>query len=144
MAGILLNHIRKSASLYVTKGGFEETISISTPPNATIPVSIETTGLASKHWINYDENGVPIDTKNAHVCVSESEMLEKGLIVRNSNEEVYMIGYRISVRDSSNQLKEYVVTQQHPNETLGLIVLILGDYNDGNNGGLQGSLQNSL
>ena len=142
MSGKLLENARKMARQYATKGGFEETIFISTPPNAAITKSIETTGLASKHWINYDDNGAPINTKNAHICVSESDLNDKEMYVRNTNEEVQMYGYRVSVRDNSNALKEYKVIEQHPNETLGLIVLILGDYDDGP--GLQIGLQNAL
>lgn len=142
MSGRLLESARKIAQRHVTKGGFEENITISTPPNATVPNSIQTTGLASKHWINYDENGAPINSKNAHICISETDLTEKGFYVRNKNEEVNMLRYIVSVKDSSGGTKEYEVIEQHPNETMGLIVLILGDYNSGD--GLQMGLQVSL
>lgn len=125
MAGSLLNRARKDAKKYVTKGGFEETIFLETPDGLT---SLETTGFASKHWINFDTDGNAANSKNAHICLDEDKLALANYPVRNSNQEVFLLKHRVTVKDSSGIEKKYVVIESFPDETLGLIVCILGDY----------------
>lgn len=125
MAGSLLNRARKDAKRYVTKGGFQETITLETSDGS---MSIETTGFASKHWINFDTDGNAANSKNAHICLDEDKLVAAGYPVRNSDKEVYLLKHRVSVKDSSGEVKTYVIIESFPDETLGLIVCILGDY----------------
>jgi len=39
-----------------------------------------------------------------------------------------MKGFLIDVSDSTFLVKKYIVTESYPDESLGLIILILGDY----------------
>ena len=71
MAGGILLAVRKDAKSYITKGGFESDITLKTPNGIT---TIETTGFASKHHINFDTDGVPVNAKNAHICIDENEL----------------------------------------------------------------------
>lgn len=124
MSGNLLNIARRDAKKYITKGGFEVDIILTSPAD----VVLATTGLASKHWINFDADGNSINSKNAHICISESDLSDNGYPVRNADEEIYLKDHRVSVKDSSGILKEFVIKEWFPSETVGLIVCILGDY----------------
>jgi len=71
--------------------------------------------------------GMIINTKNPSVVFSESVM-PITYPVRNDAGEVSMIGDRVTMADSTGVQKEYIVQQNIPDETVGLITLILGDY----------------
>lgn len=71
--------------------------------------------------------GMIINTKNPSVVFSEANM-PTDYPVRNDDGEVAMIGDRVTMADSTGIQKEYIVQQNIPDETIGLITLILGDY----------------
>jgi len=75
--------------------------------------------------------GTIINTKNATVVFSESVMVALYPLypVRNSAQEVSMIGHLINVADNTGIVKNYIVLENIPDESaVGLITLILGDY----------------
>lgn len=129
MAGKTLQKARRDAKKYVTRGGFEENITLKSADGLK---TIETTGFVSKHWINFDTDGNGVNTKNAHICIDEDLLTEGGYPVRNSDKEVHLKGHKVSTPDSSGVIKEYVIKEWFPDETLGLIVCILGDYESNN------------
>ncbi|MNQ44426.1 hypothetical protein D3C85_581810 [compost metagenome] len=122
--GRILQNAYRDANRIVMQGGFQDDILISNPDNT---ITVSTPGFRTKHWINYDNEGNSTDTKNAHVCVSESDLVLKGITVRNNIQEVALKNYFVQVKDNTGILKKYVVRRNYPDETLGLIVLILGD-----------------
>ena len=124
MAGSLLQDARIQAKNYITEGGFESDINITTPDGA---ISLDITGWATKHHINFDTDGAQINAKNAHICISEQVLADAGYPVR-VNEEIFLKNHRIIVKDSSGVSKNYIIKENLPNETLGLIVCILGDF----------------
>ena len=125
MSGSILQASISDAKRIITKGGFEETITISTPSG---DLSLEITGLASKHHLSFNTDGSPVSSKNAHACVSETELTALGYPVRNPNGEIDFRQHKISFIDSSGVKKHYAVRETFPDETLGLITLILGDW----------------
>lgn len=123
--GSILERAVRDANRIVMKGGFQDDdILISNPDNS---ITVSTPGFRTKHWINYDNEGNSSDTKNAHVCISESDLVLKGITVRNAIQEVALKNYFVQVKDNTGIVKKYVVRRNYPDETLGLIVLILGD-----------------
>lgn len=122
--GRILQMAHRDANRIVMQGGFQDDILISNPDNT---ITVSTPGFRTKHWVNYDNEGNSTDTKNAHVCVSESDLVLKGITVRNNIQEVALKNYFVQVKDNTGILKKYVVRRNYPDETLGLIVLILGD-----------------
>lgn len=125
MSGSILQKARRDARKYITRGGGEENITLTSADGLTV---LETTGWNTKHWINFDTDGNSVNSKNAHISLSESLLAESNYPVRNSSGEVYLKKHRVSVSDSTGNVKEYVITEWFPNETLGIIVCILGDY----------------
>lgn len=124
MVGALLESVRKDVKKYILEGGFESDIKITNPSGN---ISLDTTGWASKHHINFDTDGAPINAKNAHICLDEDALVAGGILVR-VNEEVVLRDYKIEVKDSSGIIKKYIIKEIFPDETLGLIVCVLGDF----------------
>lgn len=101
-------------------------------------ISCEVVGLKTKHHLGMDAMGNRINTKKASVTISEKNIYAANpdYPVRNSNpssriyQEVEMIGHRVDVIDSTGIVKKYKVAETYPDESLGLIVLILEDWED--------------
>lgn len=92
------------------------------PGGETITINV----LHTKHHLKIDTDGNPVNSKNAHISFSESNMI--GYTVRNVSGEVNLKGHRVTVKDSTGVDKQYMIRQWFPDETLGLIVCILGDF----------------
>ena len=127
MSGKILQLAKRDAKHFVTSGGFEESIVLITP---TRDKQLSLTGLATKHWINFDTDGNPVNSKNVHICIDESFLVANGYPVRNAKGEINLMKHLVSFPDSSGMVKNYVVRENFPDETLGLIVCILGDFKD--------------
>lgn len=125
MTGKALNRIRKHSKKIVTRGGFEELITLKSADGLAI---LELTGFVSKHWINFDTEGNATNSKNAHITIDEDVLKTAGYPYKNADNEVYLRKHKVSTPDSSGDVKEYVILEWLPDETLGLIVCILGDY----------------
>lgn len=87
--------------------------------------TITTKGLHSKHHLNVDGEGNVVSSKTAYVSVSEENMTGYPL---RTNGEVDLKGHRVSVKDSTGSTFEYRIIDWYPDETVGLIVCILQDY----------------
>ena len=122
MAGNILQLARKDAKNFVTAGGFEENINLQTPSG---DLNVDVTGFATKHHINFDSDGLPINTKNVHICISESDLTALGYPVRNAKQEVDLLNHIIVFADSTGTYRTYKVNEQFPDEALGLINCIL-------------------
>lgn len=85
------------------------------------------TGLHSKHYLGVDTDGNMINTKNAHVSISEHFLNLQNYPVRVDG-KVKMKGHKVTVVDSTGSSVTYKIREAFPNETIGLIVCILGDY----------------
>lgn len=97
-------------------------ITLLNPTGETITI----TGLHTKHHMTYDAEGKPINGRNAHLSFSEGVLVN--YTIRNSKGEVDMKGHVATINDSTETPKTYVVREWFPDETIGLIVCILGDY----------------
>ena len=97
----------------------------------TAPTSETATvdGLHVRHNTQYDqETGALVSGRNASVTVSESVLTDAGYPVRNGDDDVHLANHRVSVADSTGTTREYVVREWFPDEKLGIIVCILGDF----------------
>lgn len=125
MSGSIFQLAKRDAKKFITSGGFEETITLITPSKDK---TLTLTGFATKHHINFDSDGNQINSKNVHICISESDLVANSYPVRNAKNEISLLKHLVSFPDSSGVVKDYVVKENYPDETLGLIVLILGDF----------------
>ena len=90
--------------------------------------TLDTTGLHTKHHLTFDSDSNMVNYKKAHISISEDEFIDASYPYRDANNEVSMEGHRCIVKDSTRQDVEYVIREWYPDETIGLIVMILGDY----------------
>jgi hypothetical protein len=94
-------------------------------PNLT---ELDLVGLHTKHHLGYDQDGKMVNTKNAHVSFSEDILVDASYPYRNASGEVNLKGHKVIVKDSTRNDVEYIIREWFPDETIGLIVCILGDY----------------
>lgn len=106
--------------------GFGVDMKIITPDNITI---LDIIGIHSKHNIRYDpETGNLVNGKSAHCSFSENLLITASYPHRNSDEEIDLKKHKIFVKDSSGVEKKYIINETIPDETLGVILCVLGDY----------------
>jgi hypothetical protein len=124
MPGKLLSLARKDAKNHITKGGFEENITLQTADSLT---SVDVTGYATKHFLQFDSDGLPINTKNVHICISEDDLVDLSYPVRNAKNEVNLLHHKVTFKDSTGLDRTYKINENWPDESLGLIVCVLSD-----------------
>jgi hypothetical protein len=85
-------------------------------------------GLHSKVTLRVNgETGQVINTKQAHVTVSERFFTQNNYPIRDSNNEVNLRDHQVAVKDSTGKICIYIIREWYPDETLELVVCILGD-----------------
>ena len=124
MVGNLLAQAREDAKHVVTKLGFQNDVFLINNLSMNF---IQLKGLTSKHWLQLDSDGSPINAKNVHLNLIEKDIQELGFETRGKNGNVNLLDYYVIVQDSTNNYKKYQVKEVYPNESLGLIVFILGN-----------------
>ncbi len=109
------------------RGHLEASMSVDltiTPPAGS---SVTISGYGTSHHMSYDPNtGRPVSSKNAHCSFFEKTLTDAGYTVRVSD-EVNLIGHKVSYIDSAGIERNYRINESYPDETLGLIVCILGE-----------------
>lgn len=105
--------------------GFTKQITI-TKKDGSVTATVY--GMHAKINQTTDTVGNIINAKKAHISVSEGALNDAGYSVRDSNNEVSMQGDRVQVTDSAGFLCDYVISETMPDETLGLIVGFLYDF----------------
>jgi hypothetical protein len=104
--------------------GFAQNITFTDPSGLTVTI----TGLATKHHLGFDTDGNMVNSQKASVAVSEQRLTAAGYTVRNSNNEVALIGHKVDTKDNTGILKNFIVVQNIPDETVGMIVCFLKQY----------------
>lgn len=114
----------KADNLFIT--GNSSDFGIPIHLKAQDATEIDVVGLHTKHHTGFDEIGQRINSKTASVAINENLLVN--FPVRNSNNEVAMLGCLVNCADSTGNIRNFIVQENYPDEALGLIVLILGDY----------------
>lgn len=104
--------------------GFGVAITITSLQNDVV----ELVGLATKHHIGIDTDGNLVNTKNAHVSFAEKLLTDANYPVRDASGEVNLKGHKIAYKDSTGNSKNYIIREWFPDETVGMITCILGDF----------------
>lgn len=98
---------------------------VKTPDEAS---TIDVSGLHTRHWMSFDPDGVAVHTVTASLAVAEQQFIDGGFDVRDANGEVNLKGYLIDAPDSNEVIQHYVLREVFPDENLGLLILIFGEY----------------
>lgn len=102
--------------------GFGVPIQLIAPDSTTLDI----VGLATKHHIGIDTEGNLVNVKNAHISFSEQLLIDAAYPYR-TNGEVSLYGHKAVWTDSTGAPKTYIIREFHPDETIGVILCILGD-----------------
>lgn len=109
---------------FTNNGGFGVDLTL-TPPGGE-PFLIK--GLATKHHNSIGTDGLPVNAKNVRISIIESDLVSLEYPVRNLKGEVSMLKHLVSYIDSTGSAKNFIIKETMPDETIGLITCILGDY----------------
>lgn len=123
--GNLFDIIKRDAKAIINSGGYHVDIEMSTPMDEK---TVNITGWGVKIAWSFDSDGNQVNTKNAHVTIDEDVLVNLGYPVRNAKKEISLLQHKVSFKDSSGEIKNYRVRESLPDENLGLIYLVLGDY----------------
>ena len=119
--GLIDNINADIASITSNLNEFGVSIEIVSPNG--VPTTIN--GIHTKHHLGIDTDGNMVNSKKASIAFSEVFYP-----CRNSGGEVDLKNYKVNVKDSTGFTKNYIVQQWFPDETIGLIVCILEDYDN--------------
>jgi hypothetical protein len=112
----------------ITTGDFGQHITVTAP--AGQPKTV--TGFAARHSTLVDENGfLKVNATTAHISVTEKSLKDAGIATRDgAGKLITFEGMLVNWTDVSGMNKTYVVQKggSKPNETVGLISFILGNY----------------
>lgn len=64
----------------------------------------------------------------AHCTVSERDLIEVYYPTRNAGDEVDFSGHILTAADEDGVERTYIAKEWHPDHTLGIIRIMLGDY----------------
>lgn len=104
---------------------FGVAITFTNPDNSQ---SIEVVGTASNHFMQFDfESGKNVNSQNTHVSVSEQLFIDAGYVIRNAEGKVSVKKHKVTWIDSTGVSGSYEVIEAIPDQSIGLIVFILGN-----------------
>lgn len=112
------------ASITSDLGGFGVSAIFTSPLGVLVSVPV----LHTKHHLSVDTDGNKVNSKNAHLSVAESNLIAALYPIRNAYNEVNLKGHKVTIKDSTGLDCTYMIREWFPNETTGLIVCVLADF----------------
>lgn len=87
-------------------------------------------GFHTKHHLAINDQGKQVNSRSAHISFSEVNLYRANSVypLRNEKKEVSLKGHKVTVNDSTGRTCTYIIREWFPDETIGLIVCILGDF----------------
>ena len=85
-------------------------------------------GMSAVIHLGVDNQGEFVNTRKAHISFSESSLSDTGFPVRDQNGTLIIKGNRVDVIDSTGEIEQYVIREIYPDEAVGLLVCMLGDF----------------
>lgn len=113
---------RDYADISSNTNDFGVALLFTAPNNTTASVA----GLVSTISLAVDTDGNPVNSRTCRVSISEKVLTEAGYTTRSSG-EANLVGHKVAFNDSTGTTKNWVITQCMPDETLGVLFLILGE-----------------
>lgn len=107
-----------------TTSGPAKTCQFTSPAGDVVSIAL----VPTKHHLGQNEDGKNVNAKKASICFSEQLLTALSYPVRNSSNEVDLKGHQVKVKDSTGLLCSYMIREWYPDEALGLVTCILGDF----------------
>jgi hypothetical protein len=73
-------------------------------------------------------DGTPMNARHIHITFAEAEMIESYYEIRNDAGKVDLKDHLVSCADSTGVTHTYIIREWHPDETLGIVRCMVGDY----------------
>lgn len=108
--------------------GWAVALLFETPTGETAAISGRFTKITLP---NEEPEGTSAATLQAHVSFSEKFLIDLGYPVRNADGKVHMDGHLVTATDSTGTAERYLIRTWEPDETIGLIICMLGEYTPG-------------
>jgi|SRR6478609_369118 len=105
--------------------GFTKTIQFTAADGITTAII---RGMSSVIHLGVDNQGEFVNTRKIHISFAESSLSDVGYPVRDSNGKLIIKDNRVAVIDSMGIVEQYVIREIYPDEALGLLVCMLGDF----------------
>ncbi len=124
MIGNLLETARADAAKIVSSGGFQVSATLSKPDGSN-PLAV--TGLATGTWMVFDDNqqGKAVNSRSNSYTIPVAQLIAANYPYVTTG-RINLLQHKITVVDGGGMAGNFVITEQHPNTTLGLIVCLLG------------------
>jgi len=89
----------------------------------------DVTVIHTRHNTAYDPEGVTVNVPSASIAVSDVKVLtaNSSYSYLNSSGEITYLGHSVLVKNAAGVIKNYVVSENYPDEKLGMTILILQD-----------------
>jgi hypothetical protein len=121
----LIEKIRSDIQRIVSNPkGFGQEITLTAPDGTTITLF----GLHKKIRFGVDTEGNIINTKTPTISISDKDLVAANYPYRDSSNEVNLEGHKVVAKDVSGLPCSYIMQSWHPDETVGLIVCYLQDF----------------
>ena len=122
----ILQQARKDWNRHITStsGAGEDITFVSVDGTQTANVR----GLAMSHHLKFDTDGSAVNSKNTHITVYEKDLVNQGYTVRDAKDVVALHKHKVSYPDSTGVIRDYLVLEYFPDETVGIITCILESY----------------
>ncbi len=104
--------------------GFTKLITIISPDDL---ISISEYGMHARITEKFNSLGEMVNTNKAHISISEPTWNAAGLVTRDADNACLLKDYKVDVLDSNGVLCHYIIREVNTDDTLSLIILILGD-----------------
>lgn len=92
------------------------------------PQTAVVSGLFAEHHNSINTDGLPVNSKNTRLTIVESSLTALGYTTRNAQNRVSLTKHKVVVKDINGVNRSYVVNEILPDNHIGGITLILGDF----------------
>jgi len=126
MIGAVLAQARKDAASFSASAGFQVQATLTTPDGLT---SITVNGLGTGTWMTFDDmrSGKPVSSTSNSFNIPLAQLIAGNYPYLNTRGGINLNNHKVTITDSDGNLGgTFVINEQHPNSTFGLIVCILG------------------
>ena len=87
------------------------------------------TGWVVKHHTGFDVEVGRINTKTIYLSISEKNLVDLSYPVRlDVNKDVNLLKHFVTFTDSAGQTIKYIITENYPDEFMGIIGLVCKEY----------------
>lgn len=104
---------------------WSSSIKFLSPPLYASETSIA--GIHTKIHLGVDAEGIPVNSKQARLMVSEKSFVDASYSIRNAKGDVDLKNHKVKVADSTSVEYTYLIREWFEDETIGLITIQLKD-----------------